>query len=146
PAAGTNDNPPSWLELYNRGTNPVNLTGWQLSGGIGYAFATGKTIAAGGYLVVAQDPAAMSLLYPGVDIVGPYSGKLSGGGDLIVLNDAGGNPANQVRYFAGGRWPQYAHGGGSSLELRDPHADNSKPEAWAASNEGNKSTWQTYTY
>ena len=146
PAVGTNDNPPSWLELYNRGTNPVSLTGWQLANGVGYAFAPGKTLAAGAYLVVAQDPLAMGLLYPGVDIVGPYTGKLSGGGDLIVLNDASGNPANQVRYFSGGRWSQYAHGGGSSLELRDPHADNSKPEAWAASNEGGKSTWQTYTY
>jgi hypothetical protein len=146
PSVGTNDNPPSWLELYNRGSNAVNLTGWQFSSGIGYAFATNKIIPAGGYLVVAQNPAAMSVLYPSIDVVGPYTGKLSGSGDLVELDDASGNPANQVQYFNDGRWPGYAHGGGSSLELRDPHADNSKPEAWAASNEGAKSTWQTYTY
>ncbi|MDB6110190.1 MAG: exported protein of unknown function, partial [Pedosphaera sp.] len=145
-STATNGNPPSWLELHNRGTNVVDLTGWHLSGGIGYAFAPGKTIAAGAYLVVAEDPTAMGLLFPGIDIAGPYTGKLSGGGERIVLTDAGGNPANQVQYLSGGRWPGYAHGGGSSLELRDSHADNSKPEAWAASNEGAHSTWQTYTY
>ena len=32
------------------------------------------------------------------------------------------------------------------MELRDPQADNSKAEAWAASQESGKSSWQTYTY
>ena len=54
--------------------------------------------------------------------------------------------ANQVHYFNGGRWPSYAAGGGSSLELRDPWADNSQPEAWAASDETSRSSWSNYTY
>ena len=56
------------------------------------------------------------------------------------------NPANEVRYFNGGRWPDYAAGGGSSLELRDPRADNTIAEAWGASDESNKSSWQTYIW
>jgi hypothetical protein len=64
----------------------------------------------------------------------------------FALIDAAGNPANQVRYFNDGRWPAYADGGGSSLELRDPNADNSNPGAWAASDETAKSSWQTYRY
>jgi hypothetical protein len=32
------------------------------------------------------------------------------------------------------------------MELRDPDSDNSKPEAWAASDESGKSSWKTYTY
>ncbi len=51
-----------------------------------------------------------------------------------------------MRYYAEGRWPRLAHGGGSSLELRDPRADNAQAEAWAASAEGSKSSWATYTY
>src|SRR5204863_8677996 len=31
-------------------------------------------------------------------------------------------------------------------ELRDPFADNQRPEAWAASDESNKTVWQTYSY
>src|SRR5262249_11359363 len=34
----------------------------------------------------------------------------------------------------------------SSLELRDPNADNTLPEAWAASDETGKTSWQTFTY
>jgi hypothetical protein len=82
--------------------------------------------------------------YPTIDIVGGYSGHL-GNDDTIILNDPRGNPANQVHYYAGGRWPESAGGGGSSLELRDPNADNSKAETWAASREAGKSLWQTYT-
>jgi hypothetical protein len=145
-ASGSNDSPEAWIELYNRSTNSVNLTGWQLAGGIQYTFPAGETIAPGAYLVVASEVAYMTSLHPGLDVLGTFAGKLSKSSDWIVLNDANNNPANQVQYFDGGRWPKYADGGGSSLELRDPHADNSKPEAWAASNEGAKSTWQTYTY
>jgi len=142
PATGS---PESWLELYNRGANSVDLTGWELDGGISYKFSN-KTLAVGGYLVVAKDADYLRTLYPAIDIVGNFSQKLSGSSDTIILRDPSGNPANQVHYFGGGRWPEFAAGGGSSLELRDPLADNSKAEAWAASDEWRKIPWQTNTY
>ncbi len=43
-------------------------------------------------------------------------------------------------------WPAHADGGGGSLELCNPRADNNAPEVWAASDESSRSTWQTYTY
>ena len=63
-----------------------------------------------------------------------------------MLKDANDNQANRVRYYDGKPWPFGVDGDGASLELRDPMADNSRPEAWAASNEGANTTWQTYTY
>ena len=146
PALGSNAEAGVWIELYNRSSNAVDLTGWRFDSGIAYAFAPGKSIAPGGYLVVAGDVSYLSAQHPGIDIVGPFTGKLSKTSDLIVLKDANDNPADQVRYFDGGRWPEAADGDGSSLELRDPRADNSKPEAWAASDEGARSAWQTYRY
>ena len=65
---------------------------------------------------------------------------------IVVLKDPANNPADEVRYFDGGRWPEYADGGGSSLELRDPWADNAQAEAWAASDESGRSGWSNYTY
>lgn len=149
PAANTNSlplgNPEEWIELYNRSSNTVNLTGWTLSGGISYSFSAGKTISPGGYLVVAKDVVTLRTTYPAIDIVGSYSGKL-GNDDTVILNDPLGNPANQVHYYDAGHWPEMSGGGGSSLELRDPNADSSKAEAWAASRESSKSAWHTYTY
>jgi hypothetical protein len=46
---------PDWAELYNRGTNSVNLTKWSLtdnSNARQYVFPTNTMLAAGGYLVV----------------------------------------------------------------------------------------------
>src|SRR4051794_31213564 len=41
-----------YLELYNKGATPVNLTGWKFTKGVNYTFGN-QTIAAGGYLVIA---------------------------------------------------------------------------------------------
>ena len=129
------DSAEEWIELYNRGTAPIDLSGWSLDGGVGFVFAAGTTLATGAYLVVASDAAAFTNAHPGVAVVGDLSGQLSNKGERLVLLDAAGNPADEVHYFDGGRWPGWADGGGSSLELRDPRADNGSAEAWAASRE-----------
>ncbi|MBI4601121.1 MAG: lamin tail domain-containing protein [Planctomycetes bacterium] len=140
------ESPEAWIELYNRSARAVDLGGWSLAGGIEHRFEDGTAIAPGGYLVVATDEAYLEALHPGLDVAGELLGRLSHKDDRIVLRDEVGNPADEVHYFDGGRWPGYADGGGSSLELRDPRADNSKPEAWAASDEGSKSRWRTYSF
>src|SRR4051812_46815452 len=106
----------NWLELYNKSGTPIDLTCWEIEGGISYQFTPGKIPQPGAALVVADDVAALHAAYPGVDIVGNYAGKLSGKGELIALKDPVGNPADEVRYYDGGKWPVYADGGGSSLE------------------------------
>ena len=135
-----------WIELYNRGDAYVDLSGWQLVDAVGFAFPSGTVVAPNSYLVVAGDAATLAAQHPGIPIVGDYSGRLDNGGDRVLLLDAGGNPADEVRYFDGGRWPEACDGGGSSLELRDPLADNAVAEAWGASEEGARSEWVTYSY
>ncbi|MBN1442366.1 MAG: lamin tail domain-containing protein, partial [Planctomycetes bacterium] len=138
--------PASWLELYNRSDRSVDLSGWKLDGGIEYSFENGATLAPGGYLVIAEDRSYLEALHPSAPIVGDFTGRLSNRSDLLILRDADGNPANTLRYHDDAPWPLFADGGGSSLELRDPWADSSRPEAWAASDEGSRSEWKTYTY
>jgi len=140
------DDGEEWIELFNRSAAAIDLSGWRLSDGIEFTFAPGTVLGAGQYLVVSGNAALLAMKYPGVDMVGSFSGNLSNQGERIVLLDAAGNPADVVEYFDDAPWPKAADGGGSSLELRDPFADNAKPEAWAASDEASASEWRTYSY
>ncbi len=135
-----------WIELYNRGEDEVDLGGWQLVDAVAYLFPDGTVLAPDGYLVVSNDADALRSDHPGIAVVGEFSGRLANGGDRVLLLDAYGNPADELRYFDGGRWPAAADGGGSSLELRDPWADNTAAEAWAASDESERTRWVSYSY
>ena len=140
------ESPEAWLELYNRGPVTVDLTGWRLDDGVEYDFEEGTTLGPREYLVVAADREYVAALHPGIRILGNFQGRLSRKDDRIALEDPRGNVADEVHYYDGGRWPSHADGGGSSLELRDPRADNSAAEAWAASDESSKSQWKDYSY
>jgi len=131
-----------WLELVNRGDHPVDLGGWNFSAGISYLIPPGTVMQPGGHLVIASDPAA----HAGYPAIGPFEGNLSRSGETLILRDAFNNPANIVPYIDGGRWPGAADGDGSTLELRDPWADNALPESWAASDESDRHQWQTFRY
>src|SRR5260221_13510096 len=48
---------------------------------------------------------------------------------------------DEVTYGGGGRWGTWSHGGGSSLELRDAHADHRLAPNWGDSDESRKSPW-----
>ncbi|CAN5347859.1 hypothetical protein BH23VER1_BH23VER1_20880 [soil metagenome] len=135
-----------WVELFNRGNSPVDLTAWNFGDGIDFTFPPGTVLEAGAFLVVARNPAALLDAFPGTPVVGPFGGSLARGGERLALRDAANNPADAVQCGDGGRWPCFADGGGSSLELRDPHADNNVPESWSHSDESDRSQWQTYTY
>ena len=133
-----------WIELYNRGEQTVDLSGWQLVDAVAFTFPAGTELAPGAFLVVARDPTALLALHPEATVLGPYAGGLSNRSDHLLLRDARANPADALRYFDGGRWPSEADGGGASLELRDARADNAHADAWAASDEGARTTWETY--
>ena len=135
-----------WVELYNRSVNPVDLTGWRMDEGIDFRFPSNTFIPAGGYLVLAKNPAELEGRFPGIAVTGPYDNALSRSGERIVLRDAIDNPVDAVTYSDDGRWPEPPDGGGSSLELRDPRADNSAGEAWASSDEISRSAWRSYSY
>ncbi len=138
------ENDQEWIELYNRSGGTIDLSGWAFDEGVEYTFAAGTTMNVGEYLVIAKDSAALGSTYPSTRIVGDYEGRLNNKEERIVLLDNQGNIADQVCYYDDKPWPHFADGGGSSLELRDPDADNNRPEAWSASQE--QQSWQHYTY
>ncbi|MFT5497372.1 MAG: hypothetical protein ACI9TH_002778, partial [Kiritimatiellia bacterium] len=135
-----------WIELYNRGAASVDLGGWTFTDGIAYTFPSPTILGAGEYLVVARNAAVLVTNLPGVRVLGDWEGSLSRSGERLVLRDANKNIADQVRFADGGRWDSRADGGGASLELIDPDADNNTAESWLASDEGARSSWQSYSY
>lgn len=95
-----------FVELQNAGVAAVDLSGWKLAGGIGYTFPAGTTIAAGGYRVIALNPARIASVY-GLSlatILGPYTGTLSNNGDTVRLEDAGATTIDSVTYLPGFPW------------------------------------------
>jgi hypothetical protein len=146
PATPFRNSPEQWIEIYNKGNDAINLSGWEFSEGIRFTFPDQLMIGPDEYLVVVGDLATFTTKYPTVVVAGEFNGNLSRKGERIRLRDASKNIADEVRFFDGGRWPDFADGGGSSLELRDVEADNNSADAWAASNESSSGSWQTFTY
>jgi hypothetical protein len=135
------DSAEEWFELLNVTAEPVDLSGWSIVDAVEFTFPPGTTIPAGSFLVVAKDAAAMAAAHPDILVVGDYKGKLSNSGERLALLDLCGNLADEVRYADGGRWPDWADGGGCSLELASPLADNSVAESWRDSVEPGPDGW-----
>ncbi|MGD0537974.1 MAG: lamin tail domain-containing protein [Verrucomicrobiota bacterium] len=158
PVSGNDDD--QYVELYNQGANAADLGGWQFTAGISFVFPTNTVLAPGGYLVVARNQTNLFSHYPNLNpanTVGDFSGKLPHKGGRVALarpeayltsNGLGGWATNtiyvvedEVNYGIGGRWGQWAHGGGSSLELINPRTNHRLPSNWADSDETTKSSW-----
>ena len=151
PISGNDDD--QYIELYNQGTNLLNLAGWQFTTGVTFTFPN-VNLGPNGYLVVARNLTNLLAKYPnlnGGNTVGNYSGKLSHNGEMLTLarprmlftNTAILVEEDEVSYGTGGRWGEWASGGGSSLELVDPHANHRLAANWADSDETQKSQWVT---
>lgn len=157
------DNDDEYIELFNPGTNALDLTGWKLGGGPAYTFA--ETIPANGYLIVPHSRTKLAALYPdraSLMTAGGYAGTLNNTRDtvtlsrpVIVMDTA--DPTNpvpvlknavveEVTYRDGGEWDKLADGGGSSLERIDPRGDPRLARCWAASDETQKSGWVTLSF
>jgi len=127
-----------FVELFNAATNAADLSGWYFSDGISFTFPAGTLLPAGGYLVVAQDPAALRAKF-GVSALGPWTGQLDNDGETITLHDAAGRVVDQVDYQLGFPWPTVGDPPGYSIELVNPAFDNDLGGHWRASVAGTPS-------
>ncbi|MHC4436443.1 MAG: lamin tail domain-containing protein, partial [Planctomycetota bacterium] len=151
-----------YVELKNISAEPVTLydydTGkaWKFTDGIEFVFPTDipVTIPAGGFLLLAKNPAAFSWRYPNIPaeiIFGPYDGKLSNAGERIQLSmpgdvDLAGERhyirIDRVNYSDGSHpencpglidlWPVDADGQGASLTRKIAADYGNDPDNWIA--------------
>jgi hypothetical protein len=154
PVPGAEDVRAEYIELFNRGTGPVNLSGFSISNGVDFTFGD-VTLAEGGYLVVAADADTFKAHYPSVNnVVGGWVGHLSNSGEVIELIDDAGVLIDKVHYADEGDWATRElgpldlgqrgwvwsdrhDGGGSSLELINANMPNEFGQNWAASDQEN---------
>ncbi|MBN1671303.1 MAG: lamin tail domain-containing protein [Kiritimatiellae bacterium] len=126
-----------YIELYNPGPSPVDLSAYRFDNGVEYEFPAGTAIDSGRYLVVCEKTADFAAVYPGVtNILGNWSGSLDNGGERVTLSRLDGGlwvTADTVDYDDRGEWPDPPDGEGPSLELVHPGYDNAYGETWAAS-------------
>ncbi|HSH16625.1 MAG TPA: lamin tail domain-containing protein, partial [Verrucomicrobiae bacterium] len=159
PLSGEADD--EYVELHNRGAQTVNVGGWRFVEGISFTFPDNTQIPAQGYLVVARNASRLMTNYAGLssaNLVGNFGGNLANGGERLALAmpdtllstnaTTGAVTTNlffivvdEVTYVDGGRWGKWSDGGGSSLELKDAHADNRQASNWADSDETAKAGW-----
>ena len=163
PISGDSDD--EYVELFNRGPGPVDLGGWKFTDGIDFKFPPDTLLAAGGYMVVAKNATRLLSNYAQLNTsntVGDYAGTLSNAGEhlalakpdqIVTTNELGDLLTNtihivvvEVAYEQGGRWGKWTDGGGSSLELTDPHADPLRAANWAGSDETQKGEWTTIEF
>lgn len=152
-----------FVELRNITGAPVSLfdparptNTWKLEAGVEFRFPPNTTIGANGYLLVVNfNPAtetaqlaAFRAKYgvgAGVQILGPYQGKLDNSGERVALyrpdvpettgNNAGEIPwvlVDDVRYSDNAPWPTAADGLGHSLQRVNLSAYGNDPVNWAA--------------
>jgi|GEM_PF-2296721 len=130
------DNDFEFIELFNPGTEDVDMSGYSFGDGVEHIFSEGTTLAAGGYLVVAiTDTLVDQGVVPSVIVW--TAGGISNGGEDIYLLDASGVLVDTVDYEDGsndfGDWGVLHDGYGASLELIDASSDNSLAASWQAS-------------
>src|SRR5688572_31705188 len=70
-----------FVELYNTGPASMDLSGWKIADGIEYRFPAGTIISSNGFIVVAENPAALAGKFGYNAALGPYTNSLSAYGE-----------------------------------------------------------------
>ncbi|MHA1330063.1 MAG: lamin tail domain-containing protein [Candidatus Hodarchaeales archaeon] len=127
-----------WLELYNYGSSPVDLSGWTLTDNGGtWTIPSGTIIEPGQYLIIARSASGFYTLYGFNPDVSGLTLSLGNRGDMLTLKDASGTTIDFVaweNYVSG--WDIYA-GTGTSIARIDANVDTDNVSDWTViPNEG----------
>ncbi len=130
-----------WIELYNNGSQTVDLSGWVLADEGDpekvFVFSNGTYLYPGQYLVVASKISTFRSVFPSIrNVIGDLSFGLSGSGETIWLYNNSGVLIDQVRYDIRTPWSPLACGFGPSLELKSPSLDNALGNNWGTGEKG----------
>ena len=132
PSAAQGDDS-AFIELFNCGAEPFDLSGAKFSSGVGFTFPAGTTVAPGEFLLVAANPARFAGL--GARVFDWQGSAVPTAGSPIWLRDSRGLEIDYVAYASSTPWPAPPNNQGSTLMLIDPRADNNRAAEWATSDQ-----------
>lgn len=127
--AVVSDNNGEWIELYNAGSAPVDLSGWTLKddGTDSHTIAGPLTIGAGQFVVLGSN--AQSSANGGVTVAYQYSSFfLSNSADEVVLVNPGGSEVDRVAWTS-----SWGIAAGASHQLLSPALNNNLAASWCVS-------------
>ena len=128
-----NDPNAEFIELQNVGTETINLNLVRFTRGIDFEFPS-LELPGGEYVLLVKDTGTFAALYgQDLNILGPYTGTLSNGGEGVALEDAWGQSIMDFRY--NDSWYDTTDGQGFSLCLANPLETD--PNSWSL-----KEAWQ----
>ena len=115
---GETDDTLEWIEFHNQLAVDMDISDWELEGGVQFQFPDQTVVPGRGYLVVAADPVAFQA-ETGIAALGPFSGRLNNAGDQLRLYNNDQRLMNEVQYESGShgrrlptdrahRWPRRA--------------------------------------
>jgi VCBS repeat-containing protein len=97
-----------FIEIYNFGDAAVDLSGWEFTKGVNYVFPSGLLLAGKSFLAIPADRAVFVTKYGAAAAVTPTGwgtlSRLSNGGELIRLKNAGDVTVDEVEYSDSGDW------------------------------------------
>ncbi len=89
-----------WIELYNNGSEDIDLSGFTISGSVSITIPSGKSIVGGGFFLLERTSDGS---VPEITADHIYTGALANTGGNITLKDGGGVMLDEVLYPSG--WP-----------------------------------------
>lgn len=129
-----NSNAGDWIEIFNAGNTTLNLSNWTIKDSKIYnafKFPNGTNLAAGQYLVVANDLIKFAQVNPSVsNVIGPLGFNLSNDGETVKIIDPIGNERYSVTYNDASPWPFLSNGKGTTLELKSTNLNPNDPLSW----------------
>ncbi len=129
---GPNDAQLEWIEFFNQLTVNIDISDWVLTGGVEYQFPDQTVVPGKGYLLLAADPEAFHAA-TGQEALGPWTGQLSNGGELLQLYNNDNRVLNQVEYNDNGDWPTAPDGTGATLAKTRQQTDSENVANWTFS-------------
>jgi PKD repeat protein len=118
-----------FIELYNNGSQDVDLHNFYFSKGIEFTFPA-MILHPQSYVLISKSASFMTNYYNVPAYQWNAGSALSNGGEAVVLKDYFGFVVDSLSYLPSLPWDTMANGKGPSLELCDPNANNTQAANW----------------